>query len=142
MFELYSQGYKTVEIADMLNNAGLRNRLKKPFYKKNIAKILKNERYIGIERWNNEVYTDIIPPIVDERVFKIVGGMMANYRRNYKRNKYDPYFLSGKLYCGYCGEKLISKAGSSAHNGHRYKYYKCRSKKVKKQRCELENFRK
>lgn len=142
MFDLYSQGYKTVEIADMLNNAGLRNRLKKPFYKKNIAKILKNERYIGIERWNNEVYTDIIPPIVDERVFKIVGGMIANYRRNYKRNKYDPYFLSGKLYCGYCGEKLIAEAGSSAHNGHRYKYYKCRSKKVKKQRCELENFRK
>ena len=51
-------------------------------------------------------------------------------------------FLSGKLYCEYCGEKLIAEAGSSAHNGHRYKYYKCRSKKVKKQRCELENFRK
>lgn len=103
---------------------------------------MKNERYIGIELWNNEVYIDIIPPIVDERVFKIVGGMIANYRRNYKRNKYAPYFLSGKLYCGYCGEKLIAEAGYSAHNVHRYKYYKCRSKKAKKQRCKLENFRK
>ena len=142
MFDLYAQGYKTAEIATILNNSGFRNRQNNQFFKKNIAKILKNERYMGIERWNDEVYTDIIPPIVDEKLFRVVNTMIAQYRRNYKKNKYDPYFLSGKIFCGYCGEQIIAEAGSSAHGGYRYKYYKCRSKKVSRVPCELRNMRK
>ena len=142
MFDLYAQGYKTAEIATILNNSGFRNRQNNQFFKKNIAKILKNERYMGIERWNDEVYTDIIPPIIDEKLFRVVNTMIAQYRRNYKKNKYDPYFLSGKIFCGYCGEQIIAEAGSSAHGGYRYKYYKCRSKKVSRVPCELRNMRK
>ena len=66
---------------------------------------------------------------------------MKQYRRNYKKDKYGRYFLTGKIFCVYCGESVIAEAGSS-HLGTRYKYYKCRTKKVKGKSCLLRNYRK
>ena len=92
---------------------------------------------MGIEKFGGEIFTDVIPPIVEEKLWQVVNGMMKQYRRNYKKDKYDPYFLTGKIFCGYCGESVIAEAGSS-HLGTKYKYYKCHTKKVKASRVCLE----
>lgn len=106
-----------------------------------IAKMLHNPRYMGIEKFGGEIFTDVIPQIVEEKLWQVVNGMMLTFRRNYKKDKYDPYFLTGKIFCGYCGESVFAEAGSS-HMGTRYKYYKCHTKKVKGKSCELRNYRK
>ena len=140
-FEEYSQGEKATEIAVHLNTQGSRTTSSKKWNGNMIARMLHNQRYMGIEKFGGEIFTDVIPQIVEEKLWKVVNGMMVDYRRNYKKDKYAPYFLSGKMFCGYCGESVIAEAGSS-HRGTRYKYYKCHTKKVKGKACELRNYRK
>ena len=140
-FNKYAVGEKATEIADHLNAQGSRTSTGKKWNGNSISKVLHNQRYMGIEKFGGEIFTDVIPPIVEEKLWQVVNGMMKHYRRNYKKDKYDPYFLTGKIFCGYCGESVIGEAGSS-HMGTRYKYYKCHTKKVKGKACLLRNYRK
>lgn len=140
-FNAYAVGEKATEIADHLNAQGSRTSTGKKWNGNAISKMLHNQRYMGIEKFGGEIFTDVIPPIVEEKLWQVVNGMMEHFRRNYKKDKYDPYFLTGKIFCGYCGESVIAEAGSS-HLGTRYKYYKCRTKKVKGKSCLLRNYRK
>lgn len=140
-FEEYVRGEKATEIASHLNAQGSSITGGKKWNGNSIAKMLHNQRYMGIEKFGGEIFTDVIPQIVEEKLWKVVNGMMVDYRRNYKKDKYDPYFLTGKMFCGYCGESVIAESGSS-HRGTRYKYYKCHTKKVKGKACELRNYRK
>ncbi|MGN0960799.1 MAG: recombinase family protein, partial [Christensenellales bacterium] len=140
-FQEYSRGEKATEIADHINTLGSRTLGGKKWDGNSIAKMLHNPRYMGTLKFGDEIFTDVIPPIVEEKLWQVVNGMMENYRRNYKKDKYDPYFLTGKIFCGYCGESVIAESGSS-HLGTRYKYYKCHTKKVKGKACELRNYRK
>ena len=140
-FNEYAVGEKATEIADHLNAQGSRTSTGKKWNGNAISKMLHNQRYMGIEKFGGEIFTDVIPPIVEEKLWQVVNGMMKHYRRNYKKDKYDPYFLTGKIFCGYCGESVIAEAGSS-HMGTRYKYYKCHTKKVKGKACLLRNYRK
>ncbi len=140
-FEEYSQGEKATEIANHLNEQGSRTTSGKKWNGNMIARMLHNSRYMGIEKFGGEIYTEVIPQIIEEKLWQVVNGMMVDFRRNYKKDKYDPYFLTGKIFCGYCGESVIAEAGSS-HMGTRYKYYKCHTKKVKGKSCQLRNYRK
>ena len=140
-FNEYAVGEKATEIADHLNAQGSRTSTGKKWNGNAISKMLHNQRDMGIEKFGGEIFTDVIPPIVEEKLWQVVNGMMKHYRRNYKNDKYDPYFLTGKIFCGYCGESVIAEAGSS-HMGTRYKYYKCHTKKVKGKACLLRNYRK
>ncbi len=140
-FEEYSKGEKATEIADHLNAQGSRTTNGKKWNENMIAKMLHNPRYMGTLKFGNEDFTDVIPQIIEEKLWQVVNGMMVDFRRNYKKDRYDPYFLTGKIFCGYCGETVIAEAGSS-HMGTRYKYYKCHTKKVKGKSCELRNYRK
>lgn len=135
-FNEYAMGEKATEIADHLNAQCSRTTTGKKWNGNAISKMLHNQRYMGIEKFGGEIFIDVIPPIVEEKLWQVVNGMMKQYRRNYKKDKYDPYFLTGKIFCGYCGESVIAEAGSS-HLGTRYKYYKCRTKKVKGNSCLL-----
>lgn len=140
-FKEYSEGEKATEIADHINTLGSRTSGGKKWTGNLIAKMLHNQRYIGTLKFGGEIFTDVIPSIIEEKLWQVVNGMMENYRRNYKKDKYDPYFLTGKIFCGYCGESVIAESGSS-HLGTRYKYYKCHTKKVEGKACELRNYRK
>jgi len=82
---------------------------------------------LELKKFGGEIFTDVIPQIIEEKLGKVVNGMMVYYRRNY--------------ICGYCGESVIAEAGSS-HRGTRYKYYKCHTQKVEGKSCEPRNYRK
>ncbi len=88
----YAMGEKATEIADHLNAQGSRTSTGKKWTGNGISKMLHNLRYMGIEKFGGEVFTDVIPPIVEEKLWQVVNGMMEHYRRNYKKNKYDPTF--------------------------------------------------
>ena len=91
-FNEYSVGEKATEIADHLNAQGSRTSTGKKWTGNAISKMLHNQRYMGIETFDGEIFTDVIPPIVEEKLWQVVNGMMEHYRRNYKKNKYDPTF--------------------------------------------------
>lgn len=44
------------------------------------------------------------------------------------------------MYCGYCGARIISESGTGCH-GHINQYYKCSTKKVKRQPCECKTYK-
>ena len=54
-----------------MHNDGLSYRVK-PFARSTVYKILKNEKHSGIYHYNDELFTNIYPRIVPEKIFNIV----------------------------------------------------------------------
>ena len=60
-----------------------------------------------------------------------------NYEARGRSSASIDYLLSGKLYCGHCGEKMTGVSGTSK-TGKKHYYYKCNSRK-NNHSCEKEN---
>ena len=69
----------------------------------------------------------------------IVSDSNKKRGAHYKAKK--EYLLSGKLYCGYCGEPITVDSGSGRH-GETFNYYKCSTRKNKRLPCDLVSVRK
>ena len=52
----------------------------------------------------------------------------------------QPYILSGKLFCGFCGSLMTAETGTS-HTGKLHHYYKCFGRKRNKHSCKKANYR-
>lgn len=81
-----------------------------------IQKIIRNERYKGKN----------CPAIVTEDEWILANDMLdqiSGNHSNHKRIRYN-YKLSGKIFCGICGEHIT---GGVAKNG-QYRYYECKHK--------------
>ena len=107
---------------------GYKTKTNKPFTESYLSRLLKNKRYIGelSKTYKSEEKT---PKIVDEEIFKLVNDKLREFRGKSARVKAEvPYYLSGKLFCGYCNDLLIADSGTN-HAGIVYKYYKCSKRK-------------
>jgi hypothetical protein len=125
-------------IIDELNNRGNLYR-GKPFSKTTFYRLMGNEKYIGIFRHDDEVLTNIYPPIISEELFGIVKSRLENN----KSGKHKPdvcYLLKYKLQCGYCGKPVGSNSGVS-QTGALMRYYRCNGK-IKPNTCDLKPIRK
>ena len=71
------------------------------------------------------VYNNIYPQIVDDITWQKVQDIRNENRHAPSRKKeiYD-FILSGKLFCGECGHKLVGESGTS-RTGAIYYYYSC-----------------
>lgn len=66
VYELYAQGKTVAQIVDELNSRGLRNLRGRPFTHNSLRTVLKNEKYIGVYTYNDEIRLEnAIPPIID-----------------------------------------------------------------------------
>lgn len=92
--------------------------------------MLKNEKYIGVYRFNGEVYTNIYPAIISETLFNIVRAK-AEANKYGKHKKDVEYLLKFKVTCGYCGQRVNSDSGTSK-SGVIMRYYKCAGKRKNK----------
>ncbi len=66
--------------------------------------------------------------IVDEDVFHIVQEARRkslHSRHNIARSSRHFYLLREIVFCGFCGEAMITRSGTSGSGGQRYYYYKC-----------------
>lgn len=144
-FKEYAKGKTFKQIAIDLNNKGYTYN-GKPFKASNLQDKLNNKRYIGINEYEGEIYTNTYPPIIDQETFDKVQIMLKRNKHNSGANKAKiDYILSGKLFCGYCGNSMVGTSGKSQSN--KYTYYTC-SKRYKKHECTkdyeqkewLENF--
>ena len=126
IFEKYAEGATETEIINWLNGQGIRTTKKKPFSKSSLARLLHNEKYIGMY-----VYKDLVrveggvPAIIDKELFERVQELLKVNRRAPSHTwTHQEYILTDKLFCGKCGSPMVGESGFS-HTGAKYSYYSC-----------------
>lgn len=134
-FKMYADGYTKKEVRDYLNNNGFRNSGGNPMTYCSVGAMLKNRRYIGEYRFQNQVNYDAIPPIVPKDIFERVQKRMEKNKKMSAHFKAgEEYILSSKLVCGHCESYMCGESGTSA-TGRTYHYYKCMAVKQKTKKC-------
>lgn len=138
IFESHASGKYAREICEELTERGIYHR-GKPFQENTVIKFLKNEKYIGIYRHGDEVFTNIYPAIIPKHLFYAVRDKLAanHYGKHSLETK---YLLGDKLFCGYCGHKMLSTSGGGK-DGILRRYYNCHGK-VKLKTCKKSGVRK
>ena len=129
IFEDYAAGKLVTEIIAELNEKGILNK-GQPFANNTVYNLLKNEKYVGITYHGDEEFTNIYPAIVSETIFDIVRTKSANNRYG-KHKPGVEYLLKFKVFCGYCGKRVNSDAGTSK-SGKIMRYYKCSGRRKDK----------
>lgn len=129
IFEQYANNVYVKDIMAELNERGILNR-GKPFARNTVYNLLKNEKYAGIYRHGDEVFTNIYPRIVPDNVFSIVRNKLEEMHYG-KHDSEAVYLLKGKLICGYCGNSIASESGTTKA-GVIKRYYKCSNRKIRR----------
>lgn len=141
VFNRYKNGEKLNDIINRLNRDGIKTKAGSAFNMNSVARMIRNEKYIGLVRSNGNVYTNVVPAIVDERLFRECNEMMDEHKHKQRECKAEkPYILSGKLFCGYCGSMMTAEAGTSK-TGKVHHYYKCFNRKKNLSACGKKNYK-
>ncbi len=129
IFESYANGMPKKKIAEALNAKGHRFNGKK-FTFRMFEHWLVNEKYTGEFTFGGRVCTNVYPQIIDKALFQRVQDKLSEkrYVSGGENTAKVPYLLTGKLYCGHCGTKMIADGGTGK-KGVKYYYYACRKKK-------------
>jgi site-specific DNA recombinase len=153
IFQLILENKGIKEIAKILNREGLKTSKGKPWANSTIKYVLKNEAYTGTlvygknakNRSAHNGSNNVIriennnPAIIDKQTFDIVQNIMAKRSPAiiHPRAVASDYLLSGLVYCGKCGAKMI---GASAKSGQNH-YYSCQNYlKRGKDVCDMKMF--
>jgi site-specific DNA recombinase len=148
LFELYADNYSLKYLQDYTKSIGAATRQGKSFGTTSIARMLRNDFYIGVLRYNAQghepiVVYDIIPPIIDKVLWDRVQKRhkSQNYVRPRKRK--DLYSLTGKIICGKCKKHFFGIRSASVQRGKKYdyKYYVCSTSKTYAE-CSCKRIRK
>ena len=139
IYEQYSIGVYVKDIIKSLTEKGIYYYGKK-FVTNTVYKILKNERYSGIYRYNGEIFDNIYPQIVPQEIFDKVRQKISCNKYG-KRSDEITFLLKDKIICGYCGKSIVGENGT-ARNGERRYYYKCRGRKANLNDCHKQVIRK
>ena len=138
IFSQYSGGRPMAEIRDELNSQGFRTSSGGLFNINGMRKILQNKAYIGVYRYKGHEIAGGMPAIVDEDTFNRAQARFAQNKRDGSRRANEisdsdapRYWLSGKLFCGHCGDSMQGVSGTSK-TGAKYLYYYCKSQRQHK----------
>ncbi len=132
IYEKYSAGVYVRTIIESLTSKGILYK-GKPFCRSTIYDILKNEKYSGIYRHEEELIENMYPQIVPPELYSKVRTKV-NKNKYGKRSIRQVYLLRGLLKCGYCGMPITADSGK-ARNGKYLYYYKCSGRKKKLTTC-------
>lgn len=131
-FQLYANGESMVEICRIFNAKGYRTAKNSEFNRSSFKSMFKNVRYIGTYIYKDIEMKDIVPAIIDKDLFETVQKRLSLTAGAPARGKAKvDYLLSGKLFCGHCGEPMNGESGTSK-TGTVYNYYTCYSRKRRK----------
>ena len=148
LFELYADNYSLKYLQDYTKSIGAASRSGKSFGITTIARMLRNDFYIGVLRYNAQghepiVVYDIIPPIIDKVLWDRVQQRHKSQRHVRPHKKKDLYSLTGKITCGKCGAHFFGIRSGSIQRGKKYdyKYYCCATSKTYSE-CDCKRVRK
>ena len=131
IFQRYADGQSARKIIDWCNAQGFKTARGNPFNKNSLSRILRNEKYIGVYKFDDVVIEGGVPQIIDKQLFEKVQRMCKLNRKSKARHKAkEPYLLATKLFCGHCGAPMIGESGTSKL-GITHRYYKCSNRKHK-----------
>lgn len=141
---------KISDIITDYNARGLKTKRGNPWNRSSFNQMLSNIRYTGVY-----VYGDIrvpggIPAIVPSDLFNAVQDIIhrkPNPRRDptgsvpqKRRRDNGVYLLTGKLFCGDCGNPMVGVSGTS-HTAALHYYYSCKGRRVDHNSCTRKNIR-
>lgn len=148
IFQLYADGYSLRYLQQYLTENGFKTRQGKQFGITTIARMLGNDFYIGTLRYSTQGYEDIIienavPPIIDADLWRKVQERKNANKQITPRKRKRLYALTGKIYCGLCGNHFFGMQSGSKQKGkyYAYRYYVC-AKRKNYQACECDRIRK
>lgn len=148
LFELYADNYSLKYLQDYTKSIGAASRSGKTFSIQTIARMLRNDFYIGILRYNAQghepiIVYDVIPPIIDKMLWDRVQKRHTSQRKVKPRKHKDLYSLTGKIVCGKCGMHFFGVRSASVQRGKKYdyKYYVCSKSKTYSE-CNCKRVRK
>lgn len=130
-FDSYAAGMKKKDILAELNRRGLRTSRGGDLGPSSLQTVFRNEKYLGILDQKGIRLENNHEPIIDKETFDKVQKLLAVNRHYGARNKATtPYLLTGKLFCGYCGESMSGVSGKGK-SGKMWYYYFCKGRKAK-----------
>ena len=128
IFELYHGGIGAKDIANILNEEGVKTNSGNPWSTQRVLGTLRNQKYTGTFVWNKGRDDEILienshPPIIDWEIFDSVQNRLSQRspKVSHPRSVNSSYIVSGLIYCGECGAKLVGKSAKSGA----YSYYAC-----------------
>ena len=131
IYEMYADGCTVKEICQELNASGYKSSTGKPFTYNSLHRLLANPKYIGRYEYLGVVLENAIPRIIDDTTFEKVQQRVQHNRRAPASAKGAVDFhLTGKLFCGKCGNSMVGDSGTSG-TGATHFYYSCIEKKRK-----------
>lgn len=146
MFEMYADGCSLTQVQEAMKARGAKGRRGGSMGDQTIARILKNEFYIGTREYTVKGYEPLkmenaVPAIISPELWARVQARHAAQIPKPRRTK-RLYSLTGKIYCAKCGAHMfgVYKGDKRAGNWS-YAYYHCASKKTKRT-CDMKNVRK
>ena len=139
IFEQFANGIYVKDIIHSLTIKGIKNR-NKPFARNTVYSMLRNEKYIGIYRHEDEIIDNMYPQIISKELFeKVREKTRVNLKGS--RSVKTTYLLRNKLICGYCGMPITSESGTT-RLGNKIYYYKCSGRKTHHNNCNKKTLRK
>jgi DNA invertase Pin-like site-specific DNA recombinase len=90
-----------------------------------VLRVLKRRAYTGLYSWGGIEVEDGMPMIVDMETFE--AAQKVPKRKPRDGEVFALYRLTGKLFCGACGEPMHG-SGGTGKSGKRYYYYVCKER--------------
>ncbi len=123
LFELYATGSYTLHaLARWCQEQQLTSNKGQPISASNVQSILKNIFYIGLMKFNGEIYEGTHQPLVSKKLFDRVQTVMAQRGKGRPQERHAFAFLNF-LKCSSCGCAITAET----QKGHTY--YRCTKKK-------------
>lgn len=119
IFSMYLDGEPFRAIIDAM--PAVRMKSGGPLSVQQVGKMLRNDRYTGVYRYNGTVVEGGMPRIVDDETFAAAQARLA--ARTRRRRSTVDYLLSGKLFDA-DGNRYQSSSGHGK-SGAKYTYYRC-----------------
>ena len=126
VFQEYNNGKTIPDIILDLESRGIKYK-GEPFKKNFLYRMLRNEKYIGITKYDETEYKNIYPPIIKEDLFNAVQKRMVTYSVG-SHSKDADLLLKGKVVFGLCGH-MMNGDSSTSRSGKLMHYYKCSGRK-------------
>ena len=136
IFRLYlKDGLGIRRIARRLNEDGIRTRRDGLWSMVTVRDILRNRAYVGTySRFGVRVPASHAP-LISQPDFQRVQERLDERRPSGSARQVSPFLLSGLLYCGHCGNKMIGvtrkqkwQRGDGSIRSAQYRYYQCESR--------------
>ncbi len=148
IFDLYTKEKLGLrKIVAHLNEKGVANRRKALWNIVTLRDLLRNSAYVGTYARFGFRLPKNHQPIVPQSDFRQAQEMMSSRRPKREWTEIEPFVLSGLVYCGHCGNKMIGmtrrqawKRKDGTDQKGQYRYYQCQSK-TNQSMCQYHTWR-